>query len=192
MLLPRLGNQSWRGFHEREDNMAGPLAIDIPNQDVRAIQIRNFIEEQVGQEHHTGMRVTNDGFFQITNKLPQPGQTAGIEARLDSFGNWTKASDRKLKRDIQGVSDLLERILCLKPVEFYYNNQDLEAMPHKSLGLVAQDVESVFPQLVTGSEEDTKYLDYVGLVPALIGALKEMKQYYDRKIANLETQIAPI
>lgn len=168
--------------------MAGPVLIDIPNQGTRAITIRN----QFNLTHQTGMRISNDGFFLITNRIPLPGSPGGTEARLDSGGNWTKASDRREKRDIQGASDLLEKVLSLEPVEFYYDNQDLEAMPHKALGLIAQDVETVFPQLVSGSGEETKYLDSNGLVPALIGAIKEMKQYYDGKIANLETQIAEL
>lgn len=168
--------------------MAGPVFIDIPNQDTRAIRIRNLIN----QTHQTGMRITNDGFFRITNRIPLAGQPAGTEAQLDSGGNWTKASDRRLKKDIQEVEGLLEKVVSLKPVEFYYNTQDLEAMPHKLLGLVAQDVETVFPQLVVDSEEDMKYLDYNGLVPALIGAIKEMKQYCDGKITDLEMQVAEL
>ncbi|MGH3614383.1 MAG: tail fiber domain-containing protein [Pseudonocardia sp.] len=175
-------------FTTREKNMAGPVLIDIPNENTRAVLIKNLFN----QTHQTGMRVTNQGFFHITNRIPLPGASGGTEARLDSGGNWTKASDRRQKRDIQEVSDLLEKVLSLEPVEFYYNSQDLEAMPHKSLGLIAQDVETVFPQLVTGSEEDVKYLDYNGLVPVLIGAIKEMKKYYDGKIANLETQVAEL
>jgi Chaperone of endosialidase len=163
--------------------MATPIVIDQPNGSVRAIRIRNMFN----LTHQTGMRVTDDGFFQITNKI-----NGGTEARLDSGGNWTKASDRRLKRDIEAVSGLLDKVLSLEPVEYYYTNQDLEEMPHKSVGLVAQDVEQVFPQLVSGSEEGTKYLDYTGLVPVLIGAVKELKQQYDDRIAALEAQIAEL
>ena len=161
--------------------MAGTLFADIPNEGTRAVLIRNLIN----LTHITGMRMTNDGFFQITNKV-----SGGTEARLDSGGNWSKASDRRLKRDVQDVSHLLEKLLALQPVEFYYHNQDLEAMPHKSLGFIAQDVEPVFPHLVIGTE--TKYLDYTGLVPVAVGAIKEMKQEYDDKIAHLVRQIAAL
>jgi hypothetical protein len=161
--------------------MAGTLFADIPNETKHAVLIRNLIN----LTHITGMRITNDGFFRITNKV-----AGGTEAQLDSGGNWTKASDRRLKRDVQPVSHLLEKLLALQPVEFYYNNQDLEAMPHKSLGFIAQDVEPVFPHLVVGTE--SKYLDYNGLVPVAIGAIQEMKQYYDDKIAHLERQIAAL
>jgi hypothetical protein len=163
--------------------MAEPIFIDTLSGSVHAIRIRNLFN----QTHQTGMRVTDEGFFHITNKLD-----GGTEARLDSGGNWTKASDRREKSDIRTVSDFLEKVLSLEPVEFYYKTQDLEVMPHKSVGLIAQDVETVFPQLVVGSGEDTKYLDYIGLVPALIGAVKEMKKYYDERISSLEMKVAEL
>jgi hypothetical protein len=155
------------------------LFASTPNGSSYAIIIQN--NQQLN--HRAGMHITNEGFLHMTNTIDGP-HTA---ARLDSGGNWTKSSDRKLKRDVQNASTLLERLLALNPVDFYYNNQDLEAMPHKSIGFIAQDVETVFPQLVSGT--DTKYLDYTGLIPVAIGAIKEMKQYYDEKIADLEMQL---
>ena len=163
--------------------MATPILIDQPNGSVRAITIRNLFN----LTHQTGMRITDDGFFQITNRIG-----AGTEARLDSGGNWTKASDRRLKQDIEGVSGLLDKVLSMEPVEYYYVSQDLEEMPHKSVGLIAQDVEQVLPQLVSGSAEGNKYLDYTGLVPVLIGAVKELNQRYDERLAALESQIADL
>ena len=165
--------------------MGFPISIDQSNGFVRAITIRNLNN----LTHQTGMRVTDEGFFQITNRISPPG----TEARLDSAGNWTKASDRRLKRDIETAPDLLDKVVALEPVDFYYTTQDLEAMPHKVLGFVAQDVEEVFPQLVSGSgDQEPKYLDYTGLVPALVGAIKELKQHYDGRIAELERQVAEL
>src|SRR5215510_2857050 len=83
----------------KESTMAGTLLADIPNEVTRAVLIRNLIN----LTHITGMRMTNDGFFQITNRV-----SGGTEARLDSGGNWSKASDRRLKRDVQDVSHMLE------------------------------------------------------------------------------------
>jgi hypothetical protein len=134
-------------------------------------------------DFRAGMRITNDGFLHVTNAIDQ----SHTDARLDSGGNWTRASDRKLKYDVQEIGNLLERVLSLNPVDFFYNEQDRQTMPHKSIGLIAQDVETIFPQLVSGTE--TKYLDYTGLTPILIGAIKEMKHDYDEKIAHVEMQL---
>jgi hypothetical protein len=167
--------------------MAEPIFIDT-NNGARAIHIRNFAR----QDHQTGMRVTNDGFFHITNKISVFGAPAGTEARLDSGGNWSRASDRRLKTDIEDVSGLLEKVLSLNPVAYHYINQDLAVTPHKSVGFIAQDVEPIFPHLVTGSDEDAKYLDYTGLVPIVVAALKELKNEYDGRIAELEAQVSEL
>jgi Chaperone of endosialidase len=161
--------------------MATQLNLQVPTDGFRPIVMSN----EKAPEHTTGMRVTNQGFFHITNKT-----FGGIEARLDSGGNWSIASDLKLKSDVQNFSNCLGKLVCLNPVDFHYNSQDKEEMPHKTIGFIAQDVEAIFPQLVSG--EDTKYVNYTGLVPIVIGAIKEMKQHYDETIANLEMQLGEL
>jgi hypothetical protein len=155
------------------------LFASTPNQSSWAIQVKN----EQNLSHITGMRNTNDGFFEITNKIN--GATG--KARLHSGGGWVIASDLKTKKDVEPTSNLLEKILSLKPVHFYYKDQNLEQLPYKLTGFVAQEVEPVLPQVIVGTE--TKFLDYNGLVPVAIGAIQEMKQYYDEKIANLEMQL---
>src|SRR5688572_2253355 len=107
----------------------------------------------------TGMQVTNSGFFRITNQI---GASPSF-AQLNNTGNWTVASDRRIKHDVERASDLLEKALALNPVHFFYNGQDLATMPHKLTGFIADEVQALLPQLVT--EGETKYLDYSGLIP---------------------------
>ena len=156
-----------------------PITIETINSSFWAIQINN----RQNSEHQTGMRVTNGGFFEITNKI---NGFTGI-ARLNSTGAWTIQSDLKVKKEVETASSLLEKALSLNPINFYYKNQDLNELPHKFMGFIAQEVEEILPQAVVGTE--TKYLDYNSIVPVAIGAIKEMKQYYDDKIASLEMEL---
>ncbi len=105
---------------------------------------------------------------------------------------WHRRAAPRRPRDIEDVSGLLEKVLSLNPVAYHYTNQDLKVTPHKSVGFIAQDVEPVFPHLVTGSEQDAKYLDYTGLVPIMVAALKELKNEYDGRIAELEAQVSEL
>jgi Chaperone of endosialidase len=164
------------------DNSGG-VTIKTDNDGPWAITIRNALSTS----HQTGMYVSNDGFFRITNTISNFPN--GL-AQLDSTGRWSIQSDFKMKRDVEAASGLLEKALSLNPINFYYEKQDLETMPHKLTGFIAQEVETVFPQLVTGT--DIKFLDYNGLISVAIGALKEMKQSYDAKIADLEMQLAQL
>ncbi len=157
----------------------GQLFASTPNQNSWAILVQN----DMNLNYITGMQNDNEGFFVITNKI---NDADGV-AVLHSGGGWVTRSDIKTKKDVEPASNLLEKVLSLKPVRFYYKDQNLEQLPHKLTGFIAQEVEPVLPQVVVGTE--TKFLDYNGLVPVAIGAIQEIKGYYDEKIANLEMQL---
>ena len=50
---------------------------------------------------------------------------------------------------------------------------------HKQIGVVAQDVEAVFPELVASSVDGYKSVDYTKLTAVLIEAVKELKAEND-------------
>jgi hypothetical protein len=59
-----------------------------------------------------------------------------------------------------------------------------EAKANPGLGVIAQDVERVFPQLVETGEDGFKRVHYYGLIGPLIEAVKEL----DARLAVLERQ----
>ncbi len=97
-------------------------------------------------------------------------------------------SDASLKKNTSTVSSPLEKISQLKGVSFEWKNpeeSDIEHHPQgKDIGVIAQDVEKVFPELVhnikvtdkNGAEVTLKKVNYAGLVGVLIEAVKELKQ----------------
>ena len=89
------------------------------------------------------------------------------------------SSDRSLKKDILPLNDPLAKILQLRGVSFTwrYNNK-------ASIGLIAQEVEKVFPELVTG-KEGSKGVQYGNLVAPLIEAVREQQA----KIEALESRL---
>ena len=90
----------------------------------------------------------------------------------------TETSDIALKENIQPLSNVLDKVKQL--TGYKYNFKDSEK---PSMGVMAQDVEKVFPELVNG-EEGKKSLQYSGLVGALIEAVKELSA----KVAVLESK----
>ena len=81
-----------------------------------------------------------------------------------------QSSDMVLKRDISPVSHALETINELTGVDFTWNSND-----QRSKGVLAQDVESVLPELVS-SFNGTKSVNYNGIVGVLIEAVKQLSQ----------------
>ncbi|MCP3670142.1 MAG: tail fiber domain-containing protein [Gammaproteobacteria bacterium] len=98
----------------------------------------------------------------------------------------TCASDKRLKRNIEPLSDSLNKITKLDPVTFEFNSPKFG--PGKQVGLIAQDVEKVFPDWVVDSEEGHKSIRF-GLQTQmhLIQAIKELKAQNDLLKERIET-----
>ena len=67
-----------------------------------------------------------------------------------------------------------------------------DANHKKKIGLLAQDIEKVFPELVTETN-DIKSVNYQGLVPVLINAMKEQQdeviRSQDSRLNSQETNL---
>jgi len=108
-----------------------------------------------------------------------------------TIGNGTGAtnctSDRRLKTDIAPIQNALAKLALLKGVTFHWKDPKKSGPEH--IGVIAQDVEKVFPQAV-GEVSDTtlgtaKTVDIAALVAPLIEAVKDLKVQND----DLQRQI---
>ena len=90
-------------------------------------------------------------------------------------GSLTQNSDRRLKKDITDLQYGLSEIVKLQPKTYHWKNN---TQSKRSLGLIAQDVQSIIPEIVNTQENDAKTLgiSYTELIPVLINAIKELKQ----------------
>ena len=92
-------------------------------------------------------------------------------------GTLTENSDKHLKNEIIPLNNSIDRLKQLTGVNFTW--KDTETMGNeKHIGLLAQDVEKVFPELV-GENEGYKTTNYTGLIPVLVEAIKEQQQMID-------------
>lgn len=117
------------------------------------------------------------------------------EVRYDGDGNWDFYSDRKLKKDIVDAEPMLDRALQVQIRRYRWKDEE-ETAKHK-LGVIAQEVQPLFPDLVSeGEDRETQepllsvgYSDF-GMVA--IKALQEMKVQHDAELAELRTQMADL
>ena len=92
---------------------------------------------------------------------------------------WTNASDSRLKRDIQPMSKYgLSTVMQLKPVTYFYK---ADKTNHPEVGFIAQEVQKIVPEVVSGTEGDitkgeTLGLSYGNLVPVLVKAIQEQQK----------------
>jgi hypothetical protein len=89
-------------------------------------------------------------------------------------GTLTQYSDERLKQHIQPIGDVLDK---LKQLQGYtYQWKDIARGSDMQIGLLAQEVEKQFPQLVHTDEEGMKSVAYSNMIPVLIEAIKEQQE----------------
>ena len=85
----------------------------------------------------------------------------------------TQNSDNRLKRDFTHITRSLSRLYEIKGYHYFWKDasrsQDLQT------GVIAQEVQKIFPELVNTDKEGMLSVDYIGLIPHLIEAVKELK-----------------
>ena len=112
------------------------------------------------------------------------GDDASYKAYISrGDGGWKSTSDLRLKKDIEGSEDVLSKVYKLKPVRYRFKEQDNDAK--KSYGLIAQDVQELFPYLVN-DEKDYLGLDYGNFGVLSIKAIQELGREKDAEVASLE------
>jgi FtsZ-binding cell division protein ZapB len=96
-------------------------------------------------------------------------------------GSLLSSSDVRLKTDIEPIDNALEKVLALNGVYFQWNKSANQA-DGRQVGVIAQNVQQVLPEVVSTSPATKDYLsvDYTRLVPVLIEAVKELKTENNR------------
>jgi len=106
-------------------------------------------------------------------------------------GSLIHASDRRLKKDIETLPYGLSEILQLQPKAYNWKDRDQD---HKSLGLIAQEVQPIISEVVskTDDAQQTLGISYTELIPVLINAIKEQQEIINKLKAQVNTDQATI
>jgi hypothetical protein len=92
--------------------------------------------------------------------------------------NWSfpPPSDVRLKKDIRPLESALEKLLALRGVEFEWTREDLARLhPGRQTGLIADEVEAVFPEWVhVDPANGTKLLGVKGFEALVVEALRQL------------------
>jgi len=118
-----------------------------------------------------------------------PGYKLDVSGTGRFTGNLTGvgffySSDESLKKNVQEIETPLAKIMKLDGISFNWKESG-----KKSIGLIAQDVEKVFPEIVN-TEDGTglKSIEYAKLVAPLIEAVKEQQKMIDEQRELIDKQ----
>lgn len=116
---------------------------------------------------------------------------------VHTLGNVTAFSDRAVKRNLERIPNALEKVCLVNG--YTYERSDYEKDPDdpnspeifRQAGVVAQEIEAVLPEVVTG-EEGVKAVAYGNMAGLFIEAIKELKAEVNdlrSEVALLKTQV---
>lgn len=104
-------------------------------------------------------------------------------------------SDKLKKKNIEGLVGMLDKVLSLRGVSYErkWKKSDVvdKAEAGLCIGLIAQEVEKIFPQVVNG-EEGQKTLQYDRLIAPVIEAFKEYVSKTDTIISTMSARLAEL
>ncbi|PTL80169.1 tail fiber domain-containing protein [Vitiosangium sp. GDMCC 1.1324] len=187
-IMPTVGNSSSAGIQFPMDPFGGSGDSAF---------LRYF---QVGSGEDTKLLLGNDndpndtlGFWQygaermtvyngcVGINTQTPSATLDVNGSLNVQGfSWFRGgysgSDLRLKQDITPVEDALEKVLRLRALRYRLRDSQDDAV---YLGLIAQEVEQIFPEVVAENAEGMKGINYSSLVAPLIEAIKTQQRQLD-------------
>lgn len=172
-VIPSVAVAQWTGpsASPPNANVPAPLNVGAAGQAKTGgliLNTGNATNGLIVQYGKVGIGLTSPGY-----KLEVAGNVAATA--------FFYTSDISLKTNIAPLSDSLEKISKLQGVSFQWKKDQT-----KSVGLIAQDVEKVYPDLVhTDKTTGIKSLEYGNLVAPLIEAIKEQQKEIESLKADL-------
>ena len=154
----------------------------------------------VGQYNSSGSSVTNSATsFSTSNTAFVIGNCVDSSNKSDAFkvmfngdttvgGDITISSDARLKSNIVSLGSTLSKLLLI-------DGKSYEKDGKQRIGVLAQEIQEVFPELVTEDGNEMLAVNYQGLVPVLINALKEQDKIIksqEERLTNIEKLIAKL
>jgi hypothetical protein len=88
-----------------------------------------------------------------------------------SSTNFDSLSDINKKTDIETIGNALELVMMLRGVTFKWKDNG-----HKSMGLIAQELEAIIPEVVITNENGEKSVTYGSLIGLLVESIKELNK----------------
>jgi len=172
------------GLSTTADNF-GMLAIGVNNS--AGLGDTTIDPDNIGGYYHVNGEYIGDpgvafvignGDLNSTNGLagdnPSNAFIVNYDGSATLSGELTLNSDARLKSNIISLGSTLAKLLMIDGKSYTMKSNESKS----KIGLLAQDVQKAFPELVktTNNEDKTLSVNYQGLIPVLINAIKEQQK----------------
>jgi hypothetical protein len=145
----------------------------VPDKSGSSCRIETSVDNSTGFfMFEVGNSVTGGTATTLTNVLKLETSQITAYKNIVCSGDITSNSDISLKDNVVTYENALDKILAMRGVE--YDRNDLDGK--HEVGLIAQEVEKIIPEVVGESEDGIKNIAYGKLTAVLIEAIKEQQQ----------------
>ncbi len=137
-------------------------------------------------------------YFTI-GSIPSGTWTPAFQFRMDGLaskpggGSWAAISDPRTKHDVSPLKGTLDRLLSLRGYQYYYNEAEIKngrALPGVQIGLMADEVERVFPDWVSRDKDGMRMVTERSTTALMVEALRDLRAEKDAQIETLRAEIA--
>ena len=174
---------------------------------IKTNEASNYIQIDIEGAGHSGDDIYIGDVSSSANEVYMLGNvgigtnTPGYQLQVGNSGDgttaranaWNTFSDRRLKRNFQKIENPIEKLNALNG--YYYHWTADKKDQSRQLGVIAQEVEAVLPEIVKTDNEGIKSVDYSKLTAYLIEVNKAQQAEINQlKIDNkvLKTQVIKI
>ncbi|MFL0353178.1 tail fiber domain-containing protein [Xanthomarina sp. GH4-25] len=115
--------------------------------------------------------------------ITNPNAQLDVNGNIEYTGTLTDVSDRRLKENLNPITNVLGQLQNIKG--YTYNMKD-DVTKKREYGVIAQDVQKVFPEMVSIiDDKDHLGVSYVQLIPVLLEAIKEQQKIIDQQNSKI-------
>ncbi|MBM4252507.1 MAG: tail fiber domain-containing protein [Deltaproteobacteria bacterium] len=113
-----------------------------------------------------------------------PAYTFHVNGSIAGVGSYNALSDIRYKKEVLSLVDSLDKILAVRGVSYKWIDES-QFGGEKQIGVIAQELESVIPEVVTTGDDGVKRVKYNDLIPVLIEAFKTERSQKNAELMRL-------
>jgi len=169
---------------------------------ISAAQLEYFAPSTAGHFFYSNgsatcrLNVNSNGVVGISTTGPSASYALDVNGQAHATC-FPTSSDVRFKKNIVPLENALEKVLALRGVSYEWNEfinsvRDGYLLNVPIIGMIAQEVEKIIPQVVgtwklNDELTDARSLEYQRLVPYLIEAIKEQQKQIDQLKSDVKT-----
>ena len=156
------------GVYSTTPNYSGRQGDNVQN-------IKQFVTSSVGVVDWI-YKTLSGSIVKVITPYDQT-KTVMIPKDLLVLGSINNPSDINLKNNIEQIKSDANILKNLNPVSFTFKDDDQNK---KHYGFIAQELENLYPELVSNNELGFKTVNYIEIIPILLSQMKNMQHEIDK------------